>query len=116
MTREQKWGNLAKISRELLVDAQREIENLNSNIMNMGEKLIKLQKVEIKNHKHKNKLVNLYDMEIIDYNGEEKWIYASLLKLDNIKMLFKSLIIFNLVFGLHCKYIWLESRVPNLSS
>ena len=50
-----KWGNHAKNSRELLVDAQKEIEELNANITNMEEKLVKLQEVEIENQKHKDK-------------------------------------------------------------
>ena len=48
------------------------IEELNANITNMKEKLVKLQEVEIENQKHKDKLAKLYDMEVIDSDGEVK--------------------------------------------
>ena len=67
-----KWRNHAKNSWELLVGAHKEIEELNYNITNMEEKLVKLQEVEIENQKHKDKLAKLYDMEVIDSDGEVK--------------------------------------------
>ena len=67
-----KWGSFSKNSRELLTGAQKEIEELNANIMNMEEKLVKLQEVEIENQKHKDRLAKLYDMEVIDSDGEAK--------------------------------------------
>ena len=38
----------------------------------MEEKLVKLQEVEIENQKHKDKLAKLYEMEVIDSDGEVK--------------------------------------------
>ena len=67
-----KWGSHTKNSRELLTGAQKEIEELNANIMNMKKKLVKLQEVKIENQKHKDRLVKLYDMEVIDSDGEVK--------------------------------------------
>ena len=40
--------------------------------MNMEEKLVKLQEVEIENQKHKDRLAKLYDMEVINSDGEAK--------------------------------------------
>ena len=59
-------------SKEQLVDAQREIESLNINIGDLEEKTSKSQVIANENQKHKGKLAKLYEMEMIDRNGDPK--------------------------------------------
>ena len=65
-----KWGNHVKNKREQLADAEKEVESLNFNIVKLCERLSKMKNIEDENNKHKDKLVKLYELEMIDSYGE----------------------------------------------
>ena len=67
-----KWEKPHQNSRELLIDAQKEIEELNIKIMIIVEKLTKLQEVETENQKHNDKLAKLYVINAIYSDWEVK--------------------------------------------
>ena len=61
-----------KNQRERLSDVEKEMEFRNINIAEMEDKLEKMQQIEKENNKHKEKLVNLYELGMIDRDKEPK--------------------------------------------
>ena len=55
-----------------MADAEKEVESLNFNIVKLDERLSKMQNIKDENNKHKDKLAKLYELEMIDREGEPK--------------------------------------------
>ena len=61
-----------KNQRERLSDVEKELEFRNINIAEMEDMLEKMLQIEKENNKHKEKLVNLYELGMIDRDKEPK--------------------------------------------
>ena len=66
------WGNYPKNKNEKLWDAEKEIELLRLGLKRVEEKLTSMENIEKENDKHKAKLAKLYELEVIDSDGEPK--------------------------------------------
>ena len=71
-TRKRKFGQIKDDNRDKLKDQERKIQQLNASIDELSKKIDWYQSQEEENFKNKESLVKLYQMDIIDSDGEYK--------------------------------------------